>query len=188
MVIKMKENLTIPNVISLLRICIIPVFISLYFSDKPDHYVLALIVIVLSAVTDVVDGFIARKFNMVSDVGKVLDPIADKLTQISVVFCLLFAHRNLIIMVVVLFTKELLTLFAAIYILRGGFKPISAKWFGKLATVVVYLTFFYAIYMDINPVMPMIVLDVLSIASTVCLLISMAGYIKVFLKTDSSDK
>lgn len=188
MVIKMKENLTIPNVISLLRICIIPVFISLYFSSKTDHYLLALLVIVISAVTDVVDGFIARKFNMVSDVGKVLDPIADKLTQVSVVFCLMFTHPNLIVMVVVLFTKELLTLFAAIYILRGGFKPISAKWFGKLSTVVVYLTFFYAVYMDVNAAMPLIVLDVLSVASTVCLLISMAGYIKVFLRTDSSDK
>ena len=184
----MKENLTIPNVISLLRICIIPVFISMYFSDKPHHYYYALLVIFLSAVTDVVDGFIARRFNMVSDVGKVLDPIADKLTQVSVVFCLMFTHPNLIVMVVVLFTKELLTLFAAVYILRTGFKPISAKWFGKLATVVVYLTFFYAIYLDINPNMPMIILEVMAVASTVCLVLSMAGYIKVFLRTDSSDK
>lgn len=184
----MKENLTIPNVISLLRICIIPVFIYLYFSSKEQHYYYALLVIVLSAVTDVVDGFIARRFNMVSDVGKVLDPIADKLTQVSVVFCLMFTHPNLIVMVVVLFTKELLTLFAAVYILRTGFKPISAKWFGKLATVVVYMTFFYAIYLDINPSMPTIVLDVMAVASTVCLVLSMAGYIKVFLRTDSSDK
>lgn len=184
----MKENLTIPNIISLLRICIIPVFISLYFSDKPQHYFYALLVIVLSAVTDVVDGFIARRFNMVSDVGKVLDPIADKLTQVSVVFCLMFTHPNLIVMVVVLFTKELLTLFAAVYILRTGFKPISAKWFGKLATVVVYLTFFYAIYLDINPNMPILILEIMAVASTVCLVLSMAGYIKVFLRTDSSDK
>ncbi len=184
----MKDNLTIPNVISLLRICIIPVFITLYFSSEPHHYLLSLLVVMLSAATDVIDGFIARKFNMVSDVGKVLDPIADKLTQVSVIFCLIFTHPNLLIMVVVLFTKEILTLFAAVYILRGGFKPISAKWFGKLATVVVYLTFFYAIYTDINPQMPVIVLDGLALASTICLLISMAGYIKVFLKTDSSDK
>lgn len=185
----MKENLTIPNIISLVRICMIPVFIYLYFSTgTPNHLWWSLFVIILSAVSDIVDGFIARQFNMCSDVGKILDPIADKLTQVTVVFCLVSSFPKVLIpMVCVLFTKELMTLFVAVNVLKNGFKPISSKWFGKLSTVVVYLTFFYAIYMKINDAMPIIGLKILTALSTICLLISMAGYIKIVIQTDTSD-
>ena len=185
----MKDSFTIPNIISLIRICMIPIFIYLYFSvTYAYHYQYALLVILLSAISDIIDGFIARKFNMVSDVGKVLDPIADKLTQVSVVFCLLFTHKELIVLVIVLFTKELLTLFVAIYVLKSGFKPFSSKWFGKLATVMVYLTFFYAVFMDIYTVLPTFVLQIMSLVTSMCLFISMVGYMSVLIKSDFSEK
>ena len=82
-----KENiLTIPNLLSLIRILLIPFIIWLYCAQKA--YLCTIIVIALSGFTDIIDGKIARKFNIVSDVGKVLDPVADKLTQATLVICL----------------------------------------------------------------------------------------------------
>ena len=79
--------LTIPNLLSFFRLCLIPVFMWLYCVEK--NYLWTGIILILSGLTDTVDGIIARKFNMISDLGKVLDPIADKLTQAAMLFCLL---------------------------------------------------------------------------------------------------
>ena len=82
-----KNILTIPNLISLFRILLIPLIILLYCGKK--HYTATIMVITISGASDIIDGKIARKFNMVSDVGKVLDPVADKLTQAALVICLI---------------------------------------------------------------------------------------------------
>lgn len=77
-VLRKDQILTIPNLLSIVRLCLIPLIIWLYCVKK--DYTLAVIVILISGATDIVDGFIARHFNMVSDFGKILDPVADKLT------------------------------------------------------------------------------------------------------------
>ena len=82
-----KEIFTIPNLLSLFRLCLIPLIVYEYCSVQ--NTTLAVLFIALSALTDVLDGKIARRFNMVSDVGKVLDPIADKLTQAALIICLI---------------------------------------------------------------------------------------------------
>lgn len=74
-----NKILTIPNVLSFFRLCLIPVIIWMYCSKR--DYVRTAVILLLSGATDILDGFIARRFNMVSDLGKVLDPVADKLTQ-----------------------------------------------------------------------------------------------------------
>ena len=69
---------TIPNIISIIRIAIIPFFVYFYFTSSiENHYIYSLYVLLISGASDIVDGFIARRFNMISDLGKVLDPIAD---------------------------------------------------------------------------------------------------------------
>ncbi len=88
---KGKQILTIPNLLSVFRILLIPLIVWLY-CGKQD-YLLAAWVLLLSGVTDIADGFIARRFRMVSDLGKVLDPIADKLTQTAALVCLLTRFR-----------------------------------------------------------------------------------------------
>ena len=88
---KGKQMLTIPNLLSVFRILLIPLIVWLY-CGKQD-YLLAAWVLLLSGVTDIADGFIARRFRMVSDLGKVLDPIADKLTQTAALVCLLTRFR-----------------------------------------------------------------------------------------------
>ena len=81
-----KKIITIPNILSFIRLCLIPIIVWLYIG-KQDH-IMAGVFVIISGITDIVDGFIARTFNMISDVGKVLDPIADKATQTVVVILL----------------------------------------------------------------------------------------------------
>ena len=181
----MNKIFTIPNIISFIRILLIPVIAVMYFSANLQHnYAYALIILFLSGVSDVVDGFIARHFNAVSDIGKVLDPVADKLTQAVILFCLCLRNKIIMPMFVVLFVKELLTLVAATYLLKNGTKPISAKWWGKLSTIAIYLTIFYSIAADLFSVLPNIALYGLIVISIVCMLISMIGYMRLFLKRD----
>lgn len=176
----MNKIFTIPNIISFFRLLLIPIFVVLYFKNNiPNHYVWAVVVVLVSGASDVLDGIIARNFNMVSDLGKVLDPIADKLTHAVVLLCLAIQHTVIFPMFAVLFIKELLTLFAAVHLLSSGTKPISARWWGKLSTVVIFLTMFYTVMMDIFslPSLPLVILVVLSI---ICMLLSVGGYFHMF--------
>lgn len=179
----MNKIFTIPNIISFFRILLIPAFAVTYFIEVENQHIMwSVIILVVSGVSDVLDGFIARTFNMVSDLGKVLDPIADKLTQVVIILCLAIRNPSLFIMFGVLFIKELLTLIAATKIFAAGNKPVSAKWFGKLSSAMIFLTMFYAIMLDIFPTIPTIPLYVLNGVSVICMIIAMTGYFKVFLQ------
>ncbi len=179
---------TIPNIISFFRIALIIAFVPIYFANNiENNQVFAFGIIVLSGLSDVVDGFIARRFNMVSELGKILDPIADKLTQAAVLFCLLIKHRMLLPMFIVLFVKELLTAIAATYLLKNGFiKPMSARWWGKLSTVAIYSTIIYVVLMEFIAVLPPIIAIILEVVSIACMILSMLGYMQVVLKNTTS--
>ncbi len=182
----MKNNLTIPNLISTFRMLLIPIFAVLYFSSIEKSYMYAFAVIALSALSDVVDGFIARRFNMVSDLGKVLDPIADKLTQVALAVCLCFNHKMLFPVLMVLVTKELLTAVAAAIWFKSGLQPISARWWGKVSTALLYTSFMYYVISDILA-FEMYYVDVLFTVLTIAfLLFSMCGYIKTFISRQSN--
>lgn len=176
-----KNFLTIPNILSFVRIGLIPFIITAYF--KVDYYG-CLILIVISGLTDVVDGFIARHFNQVSDFGKVLDPIADKLTQVAIVLMLLIDFLDLWsiwLLLSVLFIKELATLIIAIYMLSGGANAISAKWWGKVATVCVYSTILLMVLSKCGlNFITNTVITIAAVIAAVFLIISMCGYFKVF--------
>lgn len=183
----MKNIFTIPNIISLIRLLIIPLFVSLYFADNvANNYVWAIILVALSGFSDLVDGFIARRFNMISDLGKILDPIADKLTQVVVLLCLSKNHPLLLITFVVLFVKEAITLLAAVYVLTNGTKPISARWWGKLSSMVLFATMLYTVLTDILEI-SLIPIYVLIPISVICMLISVLGYFKIFSKEVKGD-
>lgn len=178
----MKNIITIPNLISFFRLLLVPAFVITYFCEYGSKgYIWSVIIILLSGLSDIADGFIARHYHMVSDLGKVLDPIADKLTQVVVILSLTVKHTVILPMFIVLFIKELLTLFVALQLLSNGTKPISSKWFGKLSTVVIFMTMFYTILVDIYGIseMPMYILMGVSI---VCMVISVTGYFRLFFK------
>lgn len=139
--------LTVPNLLSFFRILLIPVIICLYFKEQ---YWWAFGLLLLSGATDVVDGWIARTFHVVSDFGKAIDPVADKLTQIALLLCLM--PMKYWWMVAILIIKEasigILTLIA----LRRTHSVYSAGWYGKLCTVVIYLSMFVLmLWRDADP-------------------------------------
>lgn len=142
--------LTVPNLLSLFRLGLIGVFVRVYsVGERP---VSGCIVLIISGITDVLDGYIARKFNMVSDVGKVLDPAADKLTQAVTLICLARRFPMMLLPLGIMFIKELaggLLFFMAIK--RSG-EIQSSHWHGKLNTVLLYaMLMLHLVWVDIPP-------------------------------------
>ena len=128
---------TIPNWLRFVRIALIPVFSVLFIKEQ---YIAAFITMIVAALTDVFDGKIARKYNMVSNLGKILDPIADKLSQIAIVIILLvkFWDGPLKYILFLFIFKELLMIIGAAILMSKGMRPVAAEVWGKLATVVFY--------------------------------------------------
>lgn len=123
---------TIPNILSFLRIALIPWIIWLYL--KKQDYLKAGLVLILSGITDVVDGFIARRFQMTSNVGKVLDPVADKLTQTAMLVCLTIRFPFMLIPLCLVVVKEtFMTITGALVVYKKRIVH-GANWHGKLAT------------------------------------------------------
>lgn len=134
---KKKDILTIPNMLSFFRIILIPIIVVLYC--KYEMYSVTTLVILISGATDVVDGWIARHFNMVSDFGKILDPISDKLTQAAIVLCLFTRFPNMIYMFLLMFVKETVMGITGLLSIRYSGEVKGADWHGKLTTVLLYL-------------------------------------------------
>lgn len=132
-----KDNFNLPNILSFTRIIIIIPFV-LYFLN--DDYLLSAAMLALSGLSDMLDGVIARKLNQVTQLGKILDPVADKLTLTAVVICMGIKFPEIFILVVILSVKDLSMLLAGSYLLKKGIEPPAAKWYGKLATVFFYVS------------------------------------------------
>ena len=128
--------LTVPNALSLLRILLIPLFVWLYLGKK-DVYGTVL-VLLLSGVSDVLDGWIARHFDMVSDFGKALDPLADKLTQLAMLCCLLIRFPKMLALIILLCVKELFVAATHLAAIRKTEIVMGADWHGKAATCILY--------------------------------------------------
>ena len=134
-----KEICTIPNLLSVFRLGLIPVYLRLYLNaDSSEDYTLAAVVLAVSCLTDLIDGKIARKFNMISNVGKVLDPLADKLTQLGLLICLSRKRTILKYLLVIFLIKEFWQLFAMLGAMRRGKALDGALWSGKVSTTVLF--------------------------------------------------
>ncbi len=127
---------TLPNMLSFLRLLLIPLIV--YFFET-DQYWWAFGMLLFSGATDVIDGWIARTFHLVSDFGKAIDPIADKLTQLAVLFCLM---RQYWWVLAALLFKEIFIGIMGLIVLHKTHSVYSAGWYGKLCTVVIYLSMF----------------------------------------------
>lgn len=125
----------IPNLLTMLRFVLIP-FIVGYLSE--GNYILAFAFLTLSAITDVLDGFIARKFNFITNFGKLIDPLADKATQVSVLTVLSLQHIIPFWILVVVLLKEFIMISGASF-LYGKELVVSSRWYGKLSTVLFYV-------------------------------------------------
>jgi len=137
-----REVFTIPNYLSLFRLLLIPVYTALYLSaGNSGESVLAAAILVVSCLTDMVDGQIARRFNMVSNVGKVLDPLADKLTQLSLIICLSIRYPVLRGVLILFVIKELFQVSSVCILFRRGRVLSGALFAGKLCTTVLFVSF-----------------------------------------------
>lgn len=125
----------IPNILTITRFLLIPLIIM--FAIEND-YVAVVIVLTISGITDILDGFIARKFNFVSDFGKLIDPLADKATQISILVTLALKSIIPLWIIVIVVIKEFLMVAGASF-LYGKELVVSSKWYGKLSTVLFYV-------------------------------------------------
>ncbi len=128
--------ITIPNILSMLRILTVPFIVWSYVTLENSR--LAVAILAFGVLTDVADGFIARRFNMVSDLGKGLDPAADKLTQAAIMICLLAQHKQMLALIILFTVKEVYVSFCAWLALHYCGRVDSARWFGKLSTTVIY--------------------------------------------------
>ncbi|MDR1806097.1 MAG: CDP-alcohol phosphatidyltransferase family protein [Clostridium sp.] len=139
-----KKNLTVPNVICVIRILMLVPFVFLYIGR---HYAAALLILVLSGLSDTLDGTIARRLNQVSELGKILDPVADKVTQITLAIVLLYHFLNAQMpllrtfswIFIVFLGKELVMLIGGGLMLLLKMRPQPAEIFGKVATVTFYI-------------------------------------------------
>lgn len=127
---------TVPNILSMVRIALIPLIVWLYHFKNDSAA--AAVVVIASGVTDVVDGFIARKFNMISDLGKALDPVADKLTQTATLMCLLVQFPLMWLPLSLLVVKEFISGIWRLIVFHRTREVRGAKWHGKVSTVLLY--------------------------------------------------
>ena len=136
-----KDFFTIPNMLSLFRLLLIPVYVIIYLNadDDVDHYIAGGILAV-SCLTDLVDGQIARHFNMISNVGKILDPLADKLTQFALIVCLAIKYPVLRLLMILFVVKEIFQLVAGFLTLRKGKMLTGALISGKVSTAVLFVS------------------------------------------------
>ena len=173
-----KEIFTIPNILSLVRIVLIPVYIAIYFKGQ---YYLAAGILAVSCLTDLIDGKIARHFNMISTLGKILDPVADKATQFSLIICLMFKHSVLLSLVVLFVIKEGFQLIAGGINLRRGIMLKGALISGKVCTTILFVSL---IFMVMIPDLPPIVIHSITAIDMVAMLISLAHYLFTYFKDE----
>lgn len=178
--LSIKKNLTIPNFLSFIRIVVIVPLIRFLLNE---NYIAAGLTMLISGVSDMFDGLIARKFNQVTQLGKILDPIADKLTLIAVVICINILYPSVTLFVIVLFCKELLMLCGGCLLLKLKIKPPAAKWYGKVSTAIFYtavvtVVLLKAVWNITNK--PLIV--ILFSITTIAMLFSLVNYSIIFFK------
>lgn len=134
------EVFSIPNLMSLLRLILIPVFCYLYFKARtPEDYFWATVVVLISSLTDMLDGLVARHFHMITTLGKVLDPVADKLTHAALAICLAVKHPLMWVLLGLMVVKEGYMAIMGIKYLRKGQMLNGAQWCGKVSTTVLFI-------------------------------------------------
>jgi len=141
-----KDLMTIPNAISFTRILLITPFVAFFIKEM---YVAAAITVGISGLSDLFDGMIARKFNQESELGKVLDPLADKLTLIAVGICLIFIEPYVLPLMIIMVAKDVFMIIGGTIVINQGVIPPKASWYGKVSTFMFYISVAMVVLMAI---------------------------------------
>lgn len=175
-----KEVFSIPNMMGYFRIILIPIFLCIYYNaTSTKDYCMVGIIVCISGITDLLDGYIARKYNMITELGKFIDPLADKLTQAALVICLANRYGLMKYIVVLFIIKEGFMAIMGIIMLKKGKKLDGAMWFGKVCTAVLYMVMFILIFI---PKLKITTSNLLIMICGAVMLMSFILYIPVFYK------
>ena len=170
----LKEIFTIPNILTYFRFIFIPLFVWMYLKE---NYMAAGVILGLSALTDLFDGKIARKLNMVTELGILLDPVADKLTEGAVLLCLVIRYPLMWVLVAIYLLKEGFMTVAGAVMLKKKKKLGAAMWFGKVCTTVFY---FVTLILIFWPQIPVQAANVLMLICGAMMLFTLVRYAIVY--------
>lgn len=173
-----KDILNIPNLLSLFRLALIPIYVNIYLTaNESREYALAGVILAISCLTDMVDGWIARKFDMITPLGKLLDPIADKFTQLVLTICLSLKYPVMRPVLILFLAKEFFQFFAALANYRKGKALDGALPAGKICTTVLFSSFTLLVFVpNLNPAL----VEIIGLLDMLCLLIAFIRYIFAF--------
>ena len=172
-----KGIFTIPNLLTFLRLALIPVYTSIYLDT--ENAPLAAVVLAVSCATDLLDGMIARRFHMVSNLGKFLDPLADKITQLTVLLCLSTRYALINALIPLFIVKECMQSALAYFHFRKGKTLGGALWAGKFSTAYLFVSL---ILLMALPHAPIPLVKFIVVSDAIFLLISLTGYLNAYLK------
>lgn len=176
----LKEYFSIPNLMGYFRILLIPVYLFLYIrAETTEEYYMAAVVLLVSFLTDLFDGKIARRFDMVTEFGKILDPVADKLTQGAMAISFSYKYPAMGILLFVFLGKEYLMAILGLYMMKKNYRMDGAQKHGKVCTAVLDLVMILVL---ILPGMSILIVNVLAGIAIIVMLSSLALYLKMYWK------
>lgn len=175
--------MNLPNFLTIIRLILVPVMTFFLISK---NYTLAISFYVLASVTDILDGYIARKYNLITDFGKILNPLADKLLQFSALVGLWIVDIIPFWITLIFFLKEIFMGLGALKLLRKNDVVVSSKWFGKMSTILFFIAMVFSMFSEyfvkLKPyVLPMFILAILS------LFFSFIMYLLNFIKVEKKN-
>lgn len=176
-----KQMIAVPNILGYLRLIMIPIFVWLYLrAGETKAYWQPALVIAVSGLTDFLDGKIARKFHMITNLGKVLDPVADKLTQVSMVVCLALRYPLMIAVFVLFAVKEIVLGIVGLTLLQKKHRRLDgAMWCGKICTFVLYIVMFLLFLL---PQIPLAAANVMILVCGALLIYAFLHYLWVYVR------
>lgn len=175
-----KEVFSIPNILCYIRILLIPVFIVVYLNAQTTKdYIMVAIIVAVSGFTDMFDGKIARKYDMITELGKFIDPVADKLTQCALVFCLTTRFKLMWLLVVLFIIKEGFMSIMGIYMIQKYNRKLDgAMWYGKVCTAVLFVVMFLLLLV---PKLSVAFANTLIIITAAIMVFTLCMYVPVFM-------
>lgn len=173
-----REILTIPNLLSFGRLGLIPVYVTVYLHARtPKDFYVSGAILALSCLTDALDGYIARKFHCITLLGKVLDPLADKATQLALILCLCTKYPILKLVLALMIVKEAYQISACVVNFRRGKMLLGALPAGKVCTAVLFVSL---IALVVFPGLDSRVVTAVALTDCTFLLVSFAGYVLAY--------
>lgn len=182
-----KDLFTIPNLLCYFRILLVPAFLYVFSNAVTrEDYLFAAGIILIGGITDFLDGFIARKFNMITQLGKLIDPVADKLMQLAIIAVLAIKFPLMRLLIILFLIKESSMLIGNLYAMKTAHRKLDgAKWFGKLSTAVFYVV---SVLLIADPLMKATYRDGMIFIAIFFMSLSFLLYLPVFYQMSKSPK